>query len=200
PEDWLREFRRYIVASRINITPGIGGVAGRAEILGLAISCFAGPVLTWYETRVKGRNWKCNNLSDNLGVVDLNAVRALAAGNNNNQIGGLNTAGEFRNKAATEIGRIDAGVATGADIIPIGTWEKDWSIAGGEPTNDIPVAPNTGGFPATTITPNITLEQFLYLIRTAYTSVEHLKQMAVFGQLVQGNMTVEQFSARIKKI
>ncbi|CAG8725168.1 9644_t:CDS:2, partial [Acaulospora morrowiae] len=37
PEDWLREFRRYVVASRINITPGVGGVAGRAEALGLAI-------------------------------------------------------------------------------------------------------------------------------------------------------------------
>ncbi|CAG8579441.1 14888_t:CDS:1, partial [Acaulospora morrowiae] len=185
PEDWLREFRRYVVTSRINITPGVGGVAGRAEALGLAISCFAEPALTWYETRVKGRNWKCNNLSDNLGVVDLNTVRALAAGNNNNQIGGLNTAEEFCNKADTEIGRIDAGVATGADIIPIGTWEEDWSIAGGEPTNDIPVVPNTGGgFPAITITPNITLGQFLYLVRTAYTSVEHLKQMAVFDQLV----------------
>ncbi|RIB24290.1 hypothetical protein C2G38_2032001 [Gigaspora rosea] len=31
-------------------------------------------------------------------------------------------------------------------------------------------------------------------------AVEHLKQMAVFGQLMQGNMGVEEFSTRIKKV
>jgi len=45
----------------------------------------------------------------------------LTAGNGGNQIGGLNTAGEFQGNAATEIGRIGAGIATGADIIPNGT-------------------------------------------------------------------------------
>ncbi|CAG8667660.1 2598_t:CDS:2, partial [Acaulospora morrowiae] len=176
PEDWLREFRRYVVASRINITPGVEKVAERAEALGLAILCFAGPALIWYETCIKDRNWKYNNLLDNLGVVNLNA-------------------------AVTEIDRIGAGVATGIDIISIGTLEEDWSIATGKLTNDISVALNTGeGFFAITITPNITLGQFLYLVKIVYTSVKHLKQMIVFGQLVQGNMTVEQFFTRIKKI
>ncbi|CAG8592504.1 9277_t:CDS:2, partial [Acaulospora morrowiae] len=139
----------------------------------------AKPALTWWETHVK----------------------ALAARNSGNQIGDLNTAGEFQDKAAAEIGRIGAGLTTGADIIPAGTWEEDWSIAGGEPTNDVPVVPNAvGGLPAVTIAPNITLGQFFYLVRTAYTMVEHLKHMAVFGQLTQSNMTVKQFSARIKKI
>ncbi|CAG8844610.1 25136_t:CDS:2, partial [Gigaspora margarita] len=123
------------------------------------------------------------------------------AGNGGNQIGGLNTAGEFCGTCATEIGRIGAGVATGADIIPNGTWDEDWSIAGGEPTNNAVVAPNTaGGFPAVTIAPGIKLGQLIFLIRTAYTTVEHLKQMAVFGQLMQGNMGIEEFSAKIKKV
>ena len=81
--------------------------------------------MNWYNTRVKGKNWRCNNLSDNLGVADLNAVRDLAARNGGNQIGGLNTAREFQGKATAEIGRIGAGVATGANIIPNGTWDKD---------------------------------------------------------------------------
>ncbi|CAI2190428.1 9605_t:CDS:2, partial [Funneliformis geosporum] len=102
-----------------------------------------------------------------------------------NQIGGLNTAGEFQDKAVAKIGRIGAGVAT----------------AGDEPVDNALVASNTGGgFPAVTIAPGIKLSQLLYLFRTSYTTVEYLKQMAVFGQLMQGNMTVEQFSANIKKI
>ncbi|CAI2189657.1 15021_t:CDS:2, partial [Funneliformis geosporum] len=114
--------------------------------------------------------------------------------------GALNTAGKFQGKAAAEIGRIGAGIATGADIILNGTWDEDWSIAGGEPVDNAPVAPNAGGgLPAVTIAPGIKLGQLLHLFRTAYTTVEHLKQTAVFGQLMQGDMSVEQFSARIKK-
>ncbi|RIB03755.1 hypothetical protein C2G38_2286597 [Gigaspora rosea] len=122
--------QRYIVASQINFAPGAGQVAGREEAFGLVISCLAGPALNWYNTRIKGKNWRCNNLSDNLGVATLTAVRAIGAGNGGNQIGGLNTAGEFCNKAGAEIGRIGA----------------------------------------------------------------------VFGQLMQGDMGVEEFSTRIKKI
>ncbi|CAB4468810.1 unnamed protein product [Rhizophagus irregularis] len=79
--------------------------------------------------------------------------------------------------------------------------DEDWSIAGGEPEANAPVVPNAGGgFPAVTIAPNITLGQLIYLLNTAYTTVEHLKQTTVFGQLMQGDMSVEQFSARIKKV
>ncbi|CAI2201457.1 120_t:CDS:1, partial [Funneliformis geosporum] len=107
----------------------------------------------------------------------------------------------FQGKAAAEIGRIGAGVATGADIIPNGIWDEDWSIAGSEPVDNAPVAPNAGGgFPAVTIAPGIKLGQFLYLLTTAYTTVAYLKQTAVLGQLMQGDMSVEQFSTRIKKI
>ncbi|GES83554.1 hypothetical protein GLOIN_2v1886689 [Rhizophagus clarus] len=173
PEDWLREMQRYIIASRINVAPGAGQAPRREEAFGLVVSCLAGNALNWYNTRVKGKNWRCNNLSDNLGVADLNAVRGLNAGNDGNQIGGLNTAGEFQGKAAAKIGRIGAGIATGADIIPNGTWDEDWSIAGGELVDNAPVAPNTGGsLPAVTIAPDIKL----------------------------GDMSVEQFSARIKKV
>ncbi|CAG8711733.1 11451_t:CDS:1, partial [Dentiscutata heterogama] len=42
-------------------------------------------------------------------VATLTAVRAIDAENSGNQIGGLNTAGEFCNKARAEISRIEAG-------------------------------------------------------------------------------------------
>src|SRR6266496_4786678 len=95
PEDWLRDMQRYIIASRINVAPGAGQITKREEAFGLVVSCLAGDALNWYNTRVKGKNWRCNNLSDNLGVATLTAVRTLAARNGGNQIGGLNTAGEF---------------------------------------------------------------------------------------------------------
>ncbi|CAJ0627375.1 5132_t:CDS:2 [Entrophospora sp. SA101] len=160
-----------------------------------------GPALNWYETNIKGKNWKCNNISDNLGVATITAIRTLGAGNGGNQIGGLNTAGEFRNEASAEIGRIGAGIATGANLIPNGTWNEDWSIAGGMPVNDAPVAPNGGGgFPNVTIAPGMKLGQKIYRLRYFYTTVEAQKQMAIFGQLMQGSMQVEEFSNKIKKL
>ncbi|CAG8787005.1 2427_t:CDS:2 [Gigaspora margarita] len=137
--------QRYIVASRINIAPGAGQVARREEAFGLVISCLVGPVLNWYNT----------------------CIKAIGAGNGGNQIGGLNIAREFRNKARAEIGRIEASAATGADIIPNGTWDENWSITGGEPTDNAPVAPNAGGgFLTITIAPGeMGVEEFSTLIK-----------------------------------
>ncbi|CAI2193251.1 15596_t:CDS:2, partial [Funneliformis geosporum] len=62
--------------------------------------------------------------------------------NGGNQIGGLNTIGEFQGKTAAEIGKIGARIAT----------------AGGEPVDNAPVASNAGGsFSAVTIAPDIKL-------------------------------------------
>ncbi|CAI2200522.1 4057_t:CDS:1, partial [Funneliformis geosporum] len=70
-----------------------------------------------------------------------------------------------------------------------------------EPVDNAEVASNArGGFPAITIAFSIKLGQLLYLFRTYYITVEHLKYTAVFGQLTQGDMSIEQFSTRIKKI
>ncbi|CAB4403252.1 unnamed protein product [Rhizophagus irregularis] len=82
-------------------------------------------------------------------------------------------------KAAAEIGRIGAGIATGANIIPNGTWDENWSIAGGEPVDNAPVAPNA----------ELPIQQ-----------LNTLKQTAVFGQLMQGDMSVEQFLPELKRL
>ncbi|CAI2190354.1 19657_t:CDS:2, partial [Funneliformis geosporum] len=84
-------------------------------------------------------------------------------------------------KATVEIGRIGAGIATGADIILNGTWDEDWSLAGGEPVDNAEVASNArDGFPAVIIASGIKLDQLLYLFKTCYTTVEYLKHTAVF--------------------
>src|SRR5262249_54384708 len=49
PEDFLRDFQRYVVASQINVAPGAGQAPGRAEALGLLISCLKGPAKQWYQ-------------------------------------------------------------------------------------------------------------------------------------------------------
>ena len=131
----------------------------------------------------------------------MNAVRRIGAGNDGNQIGDLNTAREFQGKVEAKISRVNAGVATGANIISNGICDEDWSIAGDELTNNAPVIPNAGGgFSAITIVPNITLDQLIYLLKTAYMTVKYLKQTVVFGQLMQGDMDVEEFSTQIKRI
>ncbi|CAI2201066.1 18680_t:CDS:2, partial [Funneliformis geosporum] len=84
-----------------------------------------------------------------------------------NQIGGLNTAGEFQGKVTAEIGRIEAGIATGANFILNGTWDEDWSIAGGEPVNNAEVVPNAGGgfLPLLLLLSDMIVEQFFANIK-----------------------------------
>ncbi|CAI2179688.1 15302_t:CDS:2, partial [Funneliformis geosporum] len=105
---------------------------------------------------------------------DLQNLRIQSKHNNQMFRQALNNKRETR-KVATEIGRIGAGITTVTSNV-------------------------RGSLPAITIAPGIKLDQLLYLFRTTYTAVKYLKQMAVFGQLIQGNMSVEQFSTRIKKI
>ncbi|CAI2187534.1 2076_t:CDS:2 [Funneliformis geosporum] len=120
------------------------------------------------------KSWKKSN--EKLAKVTLSILKSCDS---------LNTAEEFQDKTAVKIGRIGAGVTT----------------ASSEPVDNALVAPNArGGLLAVTIATGINLGQLLYLFRTAYTTVKHLKQTAVFGQLMQSNMLVEQFSTRIKKI
>ena len=56
------------------VTLSAGQAFGRKEAFGLVVSCLAGDALNWYNTHIKGKNWRCNNLSDNLDVANLTAV------------------------------------------------------------------------------------------------------------------------------
>ncbi|CAG8498581.1 15496_t:CDS:1, partial [Cetraspora pellucida] len=70
-----------------------------------------------------------------------------------------------------------------------------------KPTNNVIVVSNTAsGFSVITISSKIKLGQLIFLLRTAYTTIKHLKQIVVFNQLMQENISIEEFSAKIKKI
>ncbi|CAG8641063.1 292_t:CDS:1, partial [Ambispora gerdemannii] len=77
PSDWILEFKRFVIASRINIIAGAGEVAGRAEAYNLGISYIVGEAKTWYENEIKSRNWQCDNILDGTGMNNLNAIQAL---------------------------------------------------------------------------------------------------------------------------
>lgn len=55
PEDFIREFRRYVVGSKINVAPGANQTAGREEAFRLLLSYLEGDAKRWYETCVKGK-------------------------------------------------------------------------------------------------------------------------------------------------
>ncbi len=65
------------------------------KALGLLISYLKESAKQWYETHIRGKNWKYNNLLNNLGIADLNTIWEINIRNNDNQIYGLNTTGEF---------------------------------------------------------------------------------------------------------
>ncbi|RHZ82688.1 hypothetical protein Glove_105g9 [Diversispora epigaea] len=175
--DWILEIKRFVIACRINITAGAGGVAGRAEAYNLAISCIVGETKTWYENEIKGRNWQCDNILDGTGTNILTLFRAV----NNGALTGIN-ANQFRGEAL--VVRNNAGgdnTITGAN--------EDWSIAGGHPApvGTISQANYANAAAGNSIVaPEITLGQFLYCLENLYPTVETQKNLLFFGQIVQG--------------
>ncbi|CAG8463896.1 2910_t:CDS:2 [Acaulospora morrowiae] len=162
PEDFIREFKRYILASRIDIT-------------------------------------NLDNILDNTGTATITAFRAL----NNGALTGIN-ANQFRGQAL--VVRNNTGgdnTIMGANIIPAGVWDKDWSIAGGHPApaGTAVVAPNVnGGGNANVVLPGMTIGQKLYELRYNYITTNALKQSAMFGTIVQGTMSVQQFVSKLQRI
>lgn len=192
PEEFINELRRFTVASRINIAPGDANAPGRAELDGLLESCLVGDIKIWYENNVKHRNWMLDNVLDGTGVASISALRAI----NNATLTGIN-ANQFLNEALNVHGQAGA---TGASIIPVGTWDEDWSIAGGHPApaGTAVVAPNANtGNPI--VAPGITVGQKIYLLKNESPPIIVQKNMAIFGQIMQGNKSVPQFSADIRK-
>ncbi|CAG8670512.1 18692_t:CDS:2, partial [Acaulospora morrowiae] len=199
PSDWILEFKKFVIASRINVIAGAGGVAGKAEAYNLGISYMVGKVKTWYENKIKSRNWQCDNIFDGTGVNDLNAIQAL----NNGALTGIN-ANQFLGEAL--VVRNNAGgdnTITGANIIPADTWDEDWSIAGGHPAPiGTPSSANYANADAgnSIVAPEMTLGQFLYCLEYLYPTVEAQKNLLFFGQITQGGMSILEYNAKISKL
>ncbi|CAG8692640.1 1311_t:CDS:2 [Acaulospora morrowiae] len=129
PLYWILEFNRFVIASQINVIVGAGGVAGKAEAYNLAISYMIGEAKTWFENKIKNRNWQCDNILDSTSINILNAIRLL----NNRDLTGIN-ANQFLGEALVVRNNVRSdNTIIGANIIPVGTWDENWSIAGGHP-------------------------------------------------------------------
>ncbi|CAG8671413.1 5071_t:CDS:1 [Ambispora gerdemannii] len=199
PSDWILEFKRFVIAFRINVITGAGGVAGRAGTYNLGISCMIGEAKTWYENEIKSRNWQCDNILDGTGVNNLNAIRAL----NNDVLTGIN-ANQFLGE--TLIIRNNAGgdnTIIGANIISVSTWDEDWSIAKEHP---VPVrTPSPANYANVSagnsiVAPEITLGQFLYCLEYLYPTVEAQKNLLFFDQIMQEGISILEYNAKISKL
>ncbi|CAG8730408.1 303_t:CDS:2, partial [Acaulospora morrowiae] len=76
--DWVLEFKRFVIASRINIIAGAEGVAGRAELYDLVISCIIGEAKTWFENEIKS----LKSINTNQFLEEALVVRNNAGDNN----------------------------------------------------------------------------------------------------------------------
>src|ERR1051325_2893403 len=107
---------------------------------------------------------------------------------NNGAFTGVNV-NQFRNEA---LAQRNIATSTGTSIIPIGIWDEDWSIAGGEPAPPGTQSPNNyanAGAGNPIVAPNITLGQFLYCLENLFPAVEAQKNVHYFGQIIQGNLS-----------
>ncbi|PKY54615.1 hypothetical protein RhiirA4_501868, partial [Rhizophagus irregularis] len=100
--------------------------------------------------------------------------------------------------AVASFPNVSLGLA-GADVIPARGLDEDWTIAGGRPTNAVPVAVNAGGgIPV--ILAEIRAGQRLHRIKKHYPTANRYVKMLEIGSLKQGvHESVASFWAKIQK-
>ncbi|CAI2189585.1 19212_t:CDS:2, partial [Funneliformis geosporum] len=107
------------------------GLNDEARIRNILDRSVKGEVREWYRREFDNKNWELQNVLDNSAIgANIGAIRGANAG----AITG----------AANSFPNVPAGLA-GADIIPARGLDENWIIAGGRPTNAVPVAVNAGG-------------------------------------------------------
>src|SRR5947207_9918065 len=90
-----------------------------------------GRTLEWFDDEITTKtNWELTNLTDDTGQANLVAVN----GHNAEQIGadGLNEALRQPENAIVKLRAVE------------GSWDENWHIAGGHPTNILVNAPSAG--------------------------------------------------------
>ena len=139
----------------------------------------------WYHREFDNKNWELQNVLDNSAI---GATIAHIRGANAMAITG----------AVNSFPNVPLGLA-GADIIPARNVAEDWTIAGGRPTNAVPVVPNAGGgIPI--ILAGIRSGQRLHRIKKEFPSAIKFLRMLEIGTLKQGtHESVTSFWAKIQK-
>ena len=85
PADYIRDLRQWCEASPNHDLNA--GHQHRIRINGLFVSGLLNYAKDWYETKIKGRNWKLQNISDNTSLANIGAINGLA---NNNTLRAIN--------------------------------------------------------------------------------------------------------------
>ncbi|CAG8657084.1 1832_t:CDS:1 [Paraglomus brasilianum] len=183
-EEFLAQFRAEVEARGINVADGAGAPAGRDVGKGLLRGCMRGRLLEWYDENITTKqNFELCNLLDNTGQATIQ----LVAGRTAVQIG---------NQAINQ-----ANGRAGDEIIPLranaNPWNEDWSIAGGRPTNDPVNAPNANNG-QTVVVAGIRFGQAVWLLKTHSPPIEEETRALIYGSLVQGDNSVEEFVRRVK--
>ena len=195
PADYIRDLRQWCKASPNHDLNA--GHQHRIRIDGLFESGLLDYAKDWYETEIKGRNWKLQNISDNTGLANIGAINSLA---NNNALRAIN-ANQFRGGALHTRNTVPAdNNAIANPIVPGHTvWEEDWSISGGRPTLLAPNAPNAdaGG---NVIAPGMFVGQKIHTFLHDFPTVTAEKSKVKFQSLVQGNDPVGRFYANLKRM
>src|SRR4051812_38000523 len=148
----------------------LAGLNDEARIRNILDRSVKGEVREWYRRVFNNKNWELQNVLDNSGIgANITAIRGANAGA---ITGAINS---FPN--------VPLGLA-GADIIPARGLDEDWRIAGGRPTNAVPVAPNAGGG-VPIILAGVRSKQRLDHIKNRFPSTDRYLRMLEIGTLKQ---------------
>ncbi|CAG8850550.1 31760_t:CDS:1, partial [Racocetra persica] len=159
---FVDRFISYITLARVN---------NDANILTILDRFLKEEAREWYHREFDNKNWELKNVLDNSGI---GATIAHICSDNAGGITG----------AVASFPNVPLGL-TNAQIIPARNVAKDWTIAGGRPTNAISVAPNArGGVPI--ILAGMQSEQRLWWIKKHYPTTNKYVKMLEIGALRQG--------------
>ncbi|CAG8826924.1 32863_t:CDS:2, partial [Racocetra persica] len=175
-EDFIDRFISYIT---------LAGVNNDANILTILDRSLKEEAREWYYRKFDNKNWELENVLDNSGIGETIA-----------HIRGTNAEGIT--SAVASFPNVPLGL-TDTQIISARNVAEDWTIAGGRPTNAVPVAPNAGrGVPI--ILAEIRSGQRLSWIKKHYPTANKYVKMLEIGALRQGVYeSVSSFWAKIQK-
>jgi hypothetical protein len=195
PTTWLLSFRQWCEAAGHNPA---ANAAMRNRLLGIFETCLEDEARDWYESKIRGKNWKLRYLTGHVGAADLAAIRAL----NNGAVAGLGANTHIANSPAADL-IVRAGgdvTITGANLAPAATgWNEDWSFSGGVPTDDAVNAPNTNNANPV-VAPGIRLGQVLYTFTREYPTVAAERTKMAFQNIIQGNDHINKYYVKLKRM
>jgi hypothetical protein len=145
-----------------------------------------GRTLEWFDDEITTKqNWELANLLDNTGQGNLVAVNGRTAV----QIGanGINEALNQPGNAIVKLRVVE------------GSWDEDWRIAGGHPTNNAPNAPNANAG-NTVVVAGIRFGQAVWWLKTHFPTVEEELRNLMYGTIRKKNMTIDELYRKILRI